>query len=38
VGLWLGSCYHIIRNDAEFKRITAYIENNPSKWKNENFL
>lgn len=29
---------HIIRNDAEFKRITAYIENNPSNWENDNFF
>lgn len=28
---------HIIRNDAEFKRIVQYIKYNPNKWNNDKF-
>ena len=28
---------HIIRNDASFLRIAAYIENNPVNWKEDKF-
>ncbi len=32
--------YHdyIIRNADEYERIAAYIENNPAKWRDDNFL
>lgn len=28
---------HIIRNDAEYQRISNYIVNNPSNWNNDKF-
>jgi len=36
---WQSRFYDIIiRNDESFKRISDYIINNPSKWKNDNFF
>jgi putative transposase len=29
---------HIIRNDESFRRISEYIKNNPSNWKEDNFF
>ena len=29
---------HIIRNDKEYQRISAYIQNNPSNWKGDKFF
>jgi len=28
---------HIIRNERSYQRISEYIINNPSKWKDDNF-
>ena len=34
INVWQRSFYdHIIRNDAEYRKIWEYIENNPLKWK-----
>jgi REP element-mobilizing transposase RayT len=36
--LWQRSYYdHIIRNDADFRRISEYIRNNPEKWIADRF-
>jgi REP element-mobilizing transposase RayT len=29
---------HIIRDEAAYQRIAQYIENNPSKWKEDGFF
>ncbi len=36
--VWQRSFYdHIIRNEAEYKRINEYIDNNPAKWSMDNY-
>ena len=38
VSLWQRSYHdHIIRNEADYNRITEYIENNPAHWEEDCF-
>jgi len=37
-GFWQRSYHdHIIRNEAEYRRIRTYIDENPQKWKEDRY-
>ena len=34
--VWQRSCHgHVIRNDADYRRIWSYLETNPAKWRED---